>query len=128
MLFFAAILAGLAVVLGAFGAHGLKAILAPDRLAIYETAVRYQFYHALAIFLAGLLQRLSPNSWIPRAAWFFIIGIFFFSGSIYLLACRDVLGIQNWVWLGPVTPLGGLMFIAGWLSLSVAAWQSQSND
>ena len=104
----AAALAGLAVVLGAFGAHALKESLAPDRLDIFETGVKYQFYHALALLLAAQFPELRTTRWS------FLTGMALFSGSLYLLACRDLLGIGSWTWLGPITPLGGTAFIIGW--------------
>lgn len=113
----AGIFALLAVILGAFAAHGLEGKLNPDQLHSFETGVRYQFYHAIGIFIVAILAFQKPSAWLNRAAWLFIIGILFFSGSIYLLSCRDLLGISSWKWLGPITPIGGLLFIAGWASL-----------
>lgn len=111
-----AILAGLAVVLGAFGAHGLKAVLTVERLAVFETAVRYQFYHALAIIIVGLLADHLSGKYIRACAWLFIAGIVLFSGSLYLLILTGL------TWLGAVTPLGGISFIAGWAMLAIAAY------
>lgn len=112
--------AGLAVILGAFGAHALKQRLAETALQTFETGVRYQMYHAFAILAAvWLAERL--HSGLPlTAGWLFVAGVVLFSGSIYLLATRTLLGIESWAWLGPVTPLGGLCFIAGWIVLAVA--------
>jgi len=93
----------LAVALGAFGAHALKARLSPDMLAIFETGVRYQVYHALALLLLAALH--GPS----KAAWCFTAGIALFSGSLYLLALT---GVRKW---GAVTPIGGILFLAGWL-------------
>lgn len=93
----------LAVGLGAFGAHALKSRLEPDMLAVFETGVRYQVYHALALLLLAALH--GPS----RAGWCFTAGIAFFSGSLYLLALT---GVRKW---GAVTPIGGLFFLAGWL-------------
>jgi len=105
----------LAVALGAFGAHGLRARLSPDMLAVFETGVRYQMYHALAILIVGLiLGRL--DGWMFRAAaWAFTAGIVLFSGSLYLLALTGV------TILGAITPIGGLAFLIGWGLLAVAA-------
>lgn len=115
----AAILGGLAVVLGAFGAHGLKPRLTPEQLASFETGVRYQMYHALALFAcAWLLERGAPAAGV--AGVLFAAGVALFSGSIYLLATRGLTGLEA-RWLGPVTPLGGLCFIAGWIALATAA-------
>lgn len=95
----------LAVGLGAFGAHALKARLSPDMLAIFETGVRYQVYHALALLLLASLR--GPS----KAVWCFTAGIALFSGSLYLLALT---GVRKW---GAVTPIGGVLFLAGWLIL-----------
>lgn len=119
----AALLGAVAVVLGAFGAHSLKAVLAPEQLQTFETGVRYHFYHAIATFLAGIAYQLSNQIWFRRAAQMFIVGIFCFSGSLYLLANREWLGIAHWRFLGPITPIGGLLFIVGWLMMSIGAWQ-----
>ncbi len=115
---------GLAVILGAFGAHGLKGKLTPEALASFEVGVRYQFIHALAIFAAVWLADRFGVRLPLTAGGFFIAGIVLFSGSIYLLATRGLLGIESWRWLGPVTPLGGLCFIIGWVLLLVAALRS----
>jgi uncharacterized membrane protein YgdD (TMEM256/DUF423 family) len=103
------------VALGAFGAHGLRNRLTPDMLAVFETGVRYQMYHALALLGVGLLMdRL--NGWpLTAAGWLFIGGIALFSGSLYLLALTGVTS------LGAITPLGGLAFLAGWVCLAIAA-------
>ncbi len=101
----------IAVAAGAFAAHGLKDRLEPKLLEVFETAARYQMYHALAMVLAGLLAARVPGFLLQ-------IGIVLFSGSLYLLA------LTNTPWLGAVTPFGGLAFIAGWLWLAVTAWRS----
>ena len=111
---------GLAVILGAFGAHGLKGKLSAESLVSFETGVRYQFLHALAIFAAVWLADRSGLTLPLVAGALFVVGMVLFSGSIYLLATRTLLGIESWRWLGPITPLGGLCFIAGWVMLLVA--------
>lgn len=112
-----------AVALGALGAHALKSALEPERLISFETGVRYQFYHAVALFIASFAYGARPAPLIKWAGRLFIAGIFCFSGSIYLLANREGLGIGNWSFLGPITPLGGLLFMAGWLFLALGAWK-----
>ena len=107
-----AVLGGLAVALGAFGAHGLKDSLTPDRLEVYEVGVRYQMYHALALLLTGLLLRDAPAA-ASRTGWLFLAGSLVFSGTLYALA----LGSPRW--LGAVTPVGGLLLIGGWVSLAL---------
>lgn len=109
----------LAVILGAFGAHNLKSQLGPTDLAIWKTAVEYQFYHTLALLFLSTFSRFKSRA-INLASWFFTIGILFFSGSLYLLAAKDLLNISQISILGPITPIGGLFFILGWISLLVA--------
>lgn len=105
----------LAVILGAFGAHALKAKLSVDMLSAYETGVSYQMYHSLALLLTGLLlMQFGQSAYLSWAGRFFLLGIFLFSGSLYLLALTDMR------WLGPVTPVGGLCFIIGWGLLAMA--------
>lgn len=115
----------LAVALGAFGAHGIKERVGPEALGQWRTAVEYQFYHGLALLLLSLLKdRLAPAR--ARAIrTMFVSGIFLFSGSIYLLATRDLLGIQEYTYMvGPVTPLGGLFFMAGWATLFITVFRA----
>ena len=120
----AAVLGMLAVIAGAFGAHSLKAYLSPAQLEVWHTAVQYQFYHVFALlFLSTFAQ--SKSKLITASYYLFTLGIVFFSGSLYLLACRDMIGI-NWLWImGPITPIGGLLFILGWLMLAIAAFKSK---
>ena len=101
-----ALLAGLAVVLGAFGAHGLKSLLTSQQLNTFEIGVRYQMYHALALLILPALSITS--TWGNRVAFCFVVGTVLFSGSLYALS---ISGIK---WFGPITPLGGLFFIVGW--------------
>ncbi|HEV8210140.1 MAG TPA: DUF423 domain-containing protein [Vicinamibacterales bacterium] len=110
-----AVAAFLAVALGAFGAHGLRARLSPDMMAVFQTGVQYHMYHALALILvSGIMGRMS--GWlIQTAGWCFAAGIVFFSGSLYLLA---VTGVTT---LGAITPIGGLLFLIGWALLAFAA-------
>lgn len=116
-----ATLAMLAVIIGAFAAHGLKQMLTPYDLAIFETAARYQMYHAIALLIVGILASMPQFStrWLKLAAIGFVLGIVLFSGSLYLLALS---GIR---WLGAITPLGGVAFIFGWLLLIVAGLRKQ---
>jgi uncharacterized membrane protein YgdD (TMEM256/DUF423 family) len=105
-----AIVAGLGVAIGAFGAHGLKEILAENnREATFELAVRYQFYHAFALLITGLLMNHFSPERLKYAALFFLGGILFFSGSLY------VLSLTGLTLLGAVTPIGGVFFIVGWV-------------
>jgi len=108
----AALLGALSVGLGAFGAHGLKKILDANQLATFETAVRYQFYHTLALLAVGILFQQYANNRVLWAGRLFLIGILVFSGSLYLLCL-----LPQFSWLGAITPIGGASFIAGWLCL-----------
>lgn len=110
-----AVNAFLAVGLGAFGAHGLKARLSPDMLGVYQTGVQYHFYHALGLLLVGILVNQWPTvDLIKTSGWVMFAGIVIFSGSLYLLS---ITGIR---WLGAITPIGGLAFLVAWLLLVVA--------
>lgn len=103
------------VALGAFGAHGLKARVPADRVAIWETAAKYHLLHALALLATAWACERWPGTWTSAAAWLFLAGILIFSGSLYALAATDVRA------LGAVTPIGGLCLIAGWIALAIAA-------
>ena len=112
---FGSVSAFIAVAAGAFAAHALKTRLAPEHLTAFETAARYQMYHAFGLFVAA---SLTQRGWrlAPPAGWLFLMGTVLFSGSLYLLA---VTGISRF---GMITPVGGLAFLAGWLLLIVCAW------
>ena len=108
------VLAALAVMIGAFGAHALKTTLeATERLDTFETAVKYQFYHSLALLILGLLMMKANHSLFNTAGYSFIAGIILFSGSLYMLSLT---GVTKW---GAVTPIGGLAFIIGWAALFI---------
>jgi hypothetical protein len=110
----AAFLGALSVILGAFAAHSLKDRLTPDLLAVFMTGERYQFYHVFALLATGIIWKERPMRQLVWAARLFLVGIFLFSGSLYLLA------LTGTRWLGAITPLGGLCFIGGWLLLMFA--------
>lgn len=111
----AAVLGGLAVLTGAFGAHGLRERLSPEALAWWKTAVEYHLAHALALLVTGLLAERAPSRALAVAAVAFAVGVLLFSGSLYALAWTGVRA------LGAVTPFGGLAFLVGWGALAVAA-------
>ena len=113
-----ALLGAVAVILGAFGAHALKSQLSPEQLTTYQTGILYHFIHVFAILVVGLLIGEANNQKLLYAGWFFILGILFFSGSLYLLSCKAILGIESWRFLGPITPIGGIFFIVGWILLA----------
>jgi len=110
-----AVAAFLAVALGAFGAHGLRGRLSPEMLAVFQTGVQYHMAHALALILVSAIMGRMSGWLIQTAGWCFVAGIVFFSGSLYLLAVTGV------TILGAVTPIGGLLFLAGWACLAFAA-------
>ena len=112
----------LAVLAGAFGAHGLKPKLLPDQLAAYETGVRYHFIHTIVLLIVAIAMPRISNAFSLYAGWCLVAGILLFSGSLYLLACKSILHIEHWRWLGPITPLGGLLLIVGWLLLAIGFW------
>lgn len=114
-----AILGALTVIIGAFGAHGLEGKLSVSQLNSFDTAVKYQFFHVLALVAVSILLKLYPQNSLNYSAIFFLVGIFLFSGSIYLLSCADIIGISSKKWIGPITPIGGLSFILGWIFLSL---------
>ncbi|HMO62647.1 MAG TPA: DUF423 domain-containing protein [Ferruginibacter sp.] len=116
----AGITGAIAVALGAFAAHGLKKIVQAETLQIFETAVRYQFYHVFALLAAGILYQYFPGKLTVWAGILFIAGIVLFSGSLYLLCWFKHAALKHLYWMGAITPVGGLCFIAGWLLLTAA--------
>lgn len=113
----ATILGALSVAFGAFAAHTLKNSISDYALGIFETAVRYQFYHVFALLITGILFKEFPGKFIKWAGTLFIIGIILFSGSLYLLTAIKAAVIPGYNWLGAITPVGGLCFITGWIFL-----------
>ena len=114
-----AILAGIGVAAGAFGAHALGDRLPPDLLDVFETGVRYHLVHALALLVVGLALELRPHRLWDAAGWLFSGGILVFAGSLYALALTGVR------WLGAITPIGGVCFLAGWVVVALAALRSR---
>lgn len=112
-----AFLGFLGVVAGAFGAHLLKKQLEANMLQVFETAVKYQVYHSLALIATAILIKLYGGKWLIWAAWLFITGIIVFSGSLYMLS------LSGTKWLGAFTPFGGLAFLGGWIYLIIHAWK-----
>ena len=121
----AAILGSLAVVLGAFGAHGLKQYVPAETISTFETGVRYQFYHVFALLAVGIIYKDLPLKWLRYAGNCFLIGILLFSGSLYILTAlkaTDTVGLSG---VGAITPLGGMFFIAGWLFVLIAVGRNR---
>ena len=115
-----AIAAGLAVILGAFAAHGLESRVEPRMLTNFETGARYQMYHALALLAVGWAAHRFSHPAVDIAGWAFVAGIILFSGSLYVMALTGAR------WLGAVTPLGGLAFILGWVALAIASFAGKN--
>lgn len=120
----ASLFGALAVIAGAFGAHALKASLSPYQLEVWQTGVQYQFYHVFALLFLSTFTRFK-NKVIVSTYYLFTFGIVLFSGSLYLLACRDLIHMPGLAVLGPVTPIGGLLFIIGWVFLAFAAFRNK---
>jgi uncharacterized membrane protein YgdD (TMEM256/DUF423 family) len=119
-----AFLMAAAIVLGALGAHALEKQISANLLESYKTGVAYHLFHALALIVVGLLNRIENGTKYSLSGWLFALGIFCFSGSIYVLSTREISGWEV-SFLGPVTPLGGLLFIAGWIVLGIKALRNQ---
>ncbi len=125
LLLFSGFSGAIAVSLGALGAHGLKekmkeGLITMDNLQAFDTAARYQIYHSIALLaMAFLIDKFSVKL-ISSAAYCFMIGTVLFSGSIYILSTSSLLGLENVRWLGPITPIGGLFFVTGWVLVAVA--------
>ena len=125
ILIWSGILGAIAVIMGAMGAHALKAVLLPEALESYLTGARYNMYHAIILFaMASNTQLLAPK-WAKRSSYAFIAGTLLFSGSIYLLSTSTITGINAKNILGPITPIGGLILIFGWGSIVIGAIRSK---
>lgn len=121
------VMSAIAVIIGAFGAHALKPHMSVSELQTFETGVKYHFIHSLGIIIIGILYHIHPNKNLKRAGNLLFLGIVFFSFSLYLLALKEFLGISNWTFLGPITPIGGLSFILGW-SYTFWSFLTYKND
>lgn len=115
----AALLGAVTVALGAFGSHGLKEKVSEYTLGVFETAVRYQFYHVFALLGVAILMQSFPNGWMLWSGRLFIAGMILFCGSLYLLTYFLSQNNESMKWLGAITPFGGLCFIAGWICMAV---------
>jgi uncharacterized membrane protein YgdD (TMEM256/DUF423 family) len=117
MLIVLAVTGAAAVVAGAFGSHSLKVLISETQLQIFQTGVTYQFYHVLAMAIVLVWQSTHPNKVLTMSFYLFFSGILLFSGSLYLLSTADITGLNLKSVIGPMTPVGGLFFIAGWLNM-----------
>lgn len=121
MVIYGAAIAGLSVVLGAFGAHALEKIVNDKYLKVFETAVKYQMYHSIAIIICGFLYFQNPLQQFKLAFKFFVMGISFFCGSLYLLVLFNLYEITSFRIVGILTPIGGVLFILGWVCIVLGA-------
>ena len=112
-----ALSAGISVAAGAFGAHALVGLVTTERIAVWETAARYQMYHALALMIVAYLASQKAAGPVRIGGWLFVVGTLIFSGSLYTLVLTDIR------WLGAITPIGGTAFIGGWLALAWGVWR-----
>lgn len=113
----------LAVALGAFAAHALKELFSDYAVNIFETGVKYQFYHVFALLAVAIIYREFPNAFIKWAGIFFITGIILFSGSLYFLTYIKGAVLPGYKWIGPITPIGGLFFIIGWICFFIGCFK-----
>lgn len=118
----------LAIILGALGAHALEAELTPRNLASYKTGSLYHIFHSIVLLVLGFSQKGLNAKSRNVLVWLFLVGIVLFSGSIYLLATRHFLEMEGLAVLGPVTPIGGLVLIAGWISVGVFAYKQRVDE
>jgi len=122
---FASISGALAVILGAMAAHALKEKISTEHLQVFETAARYQMYHSIVLFVIGLSFDKINHRLLQTAAYSLMAGMVFFSGSLYFLSTTEITGLSNVRWLGPITPIGGMLFIIGWLLTGIAVYKSK---
>jgi uncharacterized membrane protein YgdD (TMEM256/DUF423 family) len=115
----AAFLGAITVAMGAFGAHGLKKLVGDTVVTTFETGVRYQFYHVFALLAVGILYQYFPNKLLKIAGNLFLAGMLFFCGSLYILTLKSAMNLDGLKWVGPITPFGGVCFIAGWICLGL---------
>lgn len=119
IILFAAIFGGTSVILGAFGAHALKEILEETQITSFKTGVSYQFNHSLLLIGIGIMYKLRESNLLKYAAICCIIGMLFFSGSLYVLSCKEIIGLNNIAFIGPITPIGGLLLVLAWVFVAV---------
>jgi uncharacterized membrane protein YgdD (TMEM256/DUF423 family) len=115
----AALLGAIAVILGAFGAHLLKESLNVTQLSSYKTGNTYQFYHSLLLILIGIMYKFEASKLLRYSFWTCVSGILCFSGSLYILSCKDLIGLESTAIIGPITPLGGLLLATAWILLAI---------
>ncbi len=117
-----AVLSGLGVLVGAFGAHGLEDVVTPAEAEVYDTGVRYHLIHGLALLAVAWAASRWPGAWVSTAGWSFVVGIVVFSGSLYVLALTEA------SWWGAVTPFGGVGFLVGWAAMAAVAFRATAQE
>lgn len=122
----ALVMGALSVMMGAFGAHALKDLVSQRVTVTFETAVRYQFYHVFALLVVAILYKEFNRPWLKAAGYCIIAGFLLFCGSLYMLCYVQAIVSPGYKWLGPITPLGGVAFIAGWVCMLVAVFRTRS--
>lgn len=132
LILFAGISGAIAVALGAMAAHFLKSkaetgLISENNLHAFETASEYQLYHSIVLLLIGFISNDSYTRFVKKSTYCFMAGIVLFSGSIYILSTAGLVGISNIKWLGPITPIGGMFFIAGWLLLALSGVKKKNS-
>ncbi|MBE2247784.1 MAG: DUF423 domain-containing protein [Candidatus Competibacteraceae bacterium] len=115
-----------ATLFGALGAHAFKHHITAEQWSSFQTGIQYQFIHSLALIITGILYAHWPDKFVLWSGYLFLSGVLMFSGSIYLLATRDIIG-YNYSFIGPITPLGGLMLMAGWISLLISLFRMKND-
>lgn len=127
LIIISSILSAIGVIMGAFGAHALKETLSEVQLKSYETGVKYQLIHSIAMLILAMLYHQTKTKLFYTSGMLMFIGILLFSFSIYLLSCKDLLGIQSWTFLGPITPIGGTFFISAWVLVCMAGFKLKND-
>lgn len=123
----ALLVGALSVIMGAFGAHALKDLVSERVTVTFETGVRYQFYHVFALLVVAMLYKEFNQKWLRAAGYCIIAGFVLFCGSLYMLSYVQALVLPGYKWLGPITPVGGAAFIAGWFCMLVAVFVSNKS-
>ncbi len=122
-----AVMAFLAIAFGAFGAHRLKDLVSAESVAVFDTGARYMIYHSIAIIIAGILYQYFSNRSVVYAGYSFVAGIVLFSGSLYLMTFFKAQGVVGISGIGIITPIGGLLFLLGWLLLLIGTFKKSAN-
>ncbi len=124
--FISALLGAISVMLGAFAAHGLKSLVPADQITSFNIGTKYQLIHSVLLLLVSIVSVKYPHKLLNQAFYAIFTGILLFSGSIYLLTTREIIGLHSYKWLVPLTPIGGLLIITGWILLALWGYKYYS--